>query len=190
MIDSIDEELASLLAIPRTAKSIDSLREKNIESSHTLKSSAESFQPTSSTGQKNTVCLFCGHKQKKSGKQVYSLVLPKTSNSSKDIKTNAENSNGSVMLNKLQSETIAYHKVCCTNYRKTKKWHSQEHKKSDWHEDRKIHLFAYHVLEDFIDVEIIKNYKVLFFQQLVHRYRALLLEFGKGKITSKDISNN
>ncbi|CAG9772286.1 unnamed protein product [Ceutorhynchus assimilis] len=58
-----------------------------------------------------------------------------------------------------------------------------------WHEKREIHRFAYHVLEDFINVEIIENYKVVYFQQLVQRYKALLREFGEGKMKSEDINN-
>ncbi|XP_017464625.1 PREDICTED: uncharacterized protein LOC108358017 [Rhagoletis zephyria] len=145
---------------------------------------------TSSTSAGQVVCcIFCNQIQKKSGKRVLNLIISSSNELCERMKNVAESLGDREFLLKLKNLPIAYHKPCYASFLTKEKRNDDHHSDSSWHTYRNLHKQAFECIADFISNEIIENNRVMYFSQLVLRYQALLLEFGKNTIDLVDIED-
>ncbi|CAG9782598.1 unnamed protein product [Diatraea saccharalis] len=148
----------------------------------------EQSTSTASTSNK-TICLFCDHSQKRCGKKLVNLIFPQSDKVPLQITNMANNFGDSVILSKLQHQTVAYHQPCYAAYQSRKKRSIEESTDSSYSKYRQFHQLAFESISNFIEMEIIDNNKVMYLAQLFLRYQALLLEFGNHEIDFDDIQD-
>ncbi|RVE41581.1 hypothetical protein evm_013766 [Chilo suppressalis] len=148
----------------------------------------EQSTSTASTSSK-IICLFCDHSQKRCGKKLVNLTFPEGDKVPLKIKNMAENFGDSVILSKLQHQTIAYHLPCYAVYQSKNKRSTEESTDSNYSQYRQLNQLAFQSISNFIETEIIDNNRVMYLAQLFLRYQALLLEFDNHEIDFDDIQD-
>ncbi|XP_022830180.1 uncharacterized protein LOC111359002 isoform X2 [Spodoptera litura] len=88
-------------------------------------SDTEQSTSTASTSSR-IICLFCDHSQKRCGKKLVNLTVPNDDKVPLQIKNIAQNFGDSVILSKLQHQTIAYHLPCYAVYQSKNKRSTEE----------------------------------------------------------------
>jgi len=168
-----------------------SAQEDNHSQSSTKLSSATTSQQiiSSTTKNKKSVCLFCGHVEKKVGKRRSYVTFPQSEATVEAIKAMAEKSNDTTILEKVvDSQSIAYHFNCLSTYQISLKRQNEEHSEPRyWHKNRQLHQLAFNAISDIIQAEIIEKNRVIYLTDLLSQYKSLLLEFGEGEVRAEDL---
>ncbi|VEN54241.1 unnamed protein product [Callosobruchus maculatus] len=114
------------------------------------------MMPPTSTASTSSIfsCLFFDHKQKRSGKKLQNLVFPQSETVPLQIKNIAINLGDSLILPKLESQTIVYHQSCYAAYQSKEKRSIEESTKSSYAKYRQLHKLAFQSILAFITTEI------------------------------------
>ncbi|XP_074104088.1 uncharacterized protein LOC141530711 [Cotesia typhae] len=141
--------------------------------------------------EKKSACIFCGSYSKRSGKKQTHVIYSQNQSTINNILQAAQTLNDIRLQSKIEGQnSVAYHSVCFSTYLVKFKRQSTDRVDDDgWHNNRDLHKKAFKKIIVFIEEKIIKMKKVLYLTQLLSRYKALLVEFGEGKVCLEDFES-